>query len=140
VATSKRQLLKNRIFDLQYLLQSKGILFNFETAKLKDYINSPQLDVFIFSTKGRNQPLSRATTTNDFNQLLKDIPEFKEIGRRITSHSFRHGFIDKYWRDSKDIELVRQIVGHARIDTTQKYTKALSQEDLKKRIELIEEN
>jgi len=27
VATSKRQLLKNRIFDLQYLLQSKGILF-----------------------------------------------------------------------------------------------------------------
>lgn len=140
IATKKRYILKDRIFDLQYLIQSRGIPFNFSTHNVKDFINSPQLDIFIFATNNSNKPLSRSTTTHEFNLLLKSIPEFKETGRRITSHSFRHGFIYKYWRSTKDLELVRQIIGHCDIGSTQRYVKALSQGELQKRIELADDD
>ena len=33
----------------------------------------------------------------------------------LTSHGFRIGFITKLWRDTGDIEFVRQAIGHAKI-------------------------
>ena len=33
----------------------------------------------------------------------------------ISSHSFRVGFITQLWRDTNDIEFVRQAIGHAKI-------------------------
>ena len=55
----------------------------------------------------------------------------------ITSHSFRIGFITKLWRDTSDIEFVRQTVGHAKITTTSLYVKHLSDEEKKERIKDI---
>jgi site-specific recombinase XerD len=37
----------------------------------------------------------------------------------ITSHSFRN--ITQLWKDSKDIEFVKQTVGHRKLDTTSAY-------------------
>jgi hypothetical protein len=36
----------------------------------------------------------------------------------ITSHSFRVGYISQLWKDTKDIEFVKQSIGHRRMDTT----------------------
>jgi site-specific recombinase XerC len=36
----------------------------------------------------------------------------------VTSHSFRIGYITQLWKDSKDIEFVKQSIGHQKLDTT----------------------
>jgi len=39
----------------------------------------------------------------------------------ITSHSFRIGYITQLWKDSKDIEFVKQTIGYKNLDTTSSY-------------------
>nr|YP_009633108.1 hypothetical protein [Ulva lactuca]QBS47966.1 hypothetical protein [Ulva lactuca] len=139
IEKKKRYILRNRLLDVQYLLQSNGILVNFESKDINEYMNSTALEIYVFSSKKNKQPLSRSTLTHEFNNILKEIPQFKEAGKRITSHSFRHGLINYYWKTLKDIELARQMIGHARLDTTQRYIKALTPEELQERIELATE-
>jgi site-specific recombinase XerD len=45
---------------------------------------------------------------------IKSLPDQPNI----TSHSFRVGYISKLWKDTQDIEFVKQSIGHRRIDTT----------------------
>jgi site-specific recombinase XerD len=52
----------------------------------------------------------------------------------ITSHSFRIGFITQLWKDSKDIEFVKQTIGHRKLDTTSAYVNKLSDQERQKRI------
>ena len=47
----------------------------------------------------------------------------------ITSHSFRIGYISQLWKDTKDIEFVRQSIGHAKIDSTFSYVKELPEKE-----------
>ena len=47
----------------------------------------------------------------------------------LSSHSFRVGFITQLWRDTNDIEFVRQAIGHAKIDTTSQYVENLSEKE-----------
>ena len=53
----------------------------------------------------------------------------------ITSHSFRIGFITQLWKDSKDIEFVKQSIGHRKLDTTSAYVNSLSDQERQKRME-----
>lgn len=52
----------------------------------------------------------------------------------ITSHSFRIGYITQLWKDSKDIEFVKQTIGHRKLDTTSYYVNKLSDQERQKRI------
>ena len=52
----------------------------------------------------------------------------------ISSHSFRVGFITQLWRDTNDIEFVRQAIGHAKIDTTSQYVENLSEKEKQDRM------
>ena len=52
----------------------------------------------------------------------------------ITSHSFRIGFITQLWKDSKDIEFVKQTIGHRNLETTSAYVNQLSDQERQKRI------
>lgn len=54
-----------------------------------------------------------------------------------TSHSFRIGYITQLWKDSKDIEFVKQTIGHRKLDTTSQYIQSLSDQERQKRIETI---
>mgnify|MGYP001795567440 CR=1 FL=1 len=56
----------------------------------------------------------------------------------ITSHSFRIGFITQLWKDSKDIEFVKQTIGHRKLDTTSAYVNKLSDQERQKRIDQLE--
>ena len=55
----------------------------------------------------------------------------------LSSHSFRVGFITQLWRDTNDIEFVRQAISHSKIDTTSRYIENLSEKESKPRIDLI---
>jgi site-specific recombinase XerC len=52
----------------------------------------------------------------------------------VTSHSFRIGYITQLWKDSKDIEFVKQTIGHQRLDTTSAYVNKLSDQERRERI------
>jgi len=47
----------------------------------------------------------------------------------VTSHSFRIGYIIQLWKDSKDIEFVKQSIGHQKLDTTSAYVNKLSNQE-----------
>ena len=55
----------------------------------------------------------------------------------LTTHSFRIGFISQLWRDTNDIEFVRQAIGHERVESTSSYIENLSDEERKLRMEQI---
>ena len=65
----------------------------------------------IFNT---NKPLERESLTNLINKFIKQSAKEIEGQPVLSSHSFRIGFISKLWRDTSDIEFVRQVVGHAK--------------------------
>ena len=43
------------------------------------------------------------------------------IGKNVTPHTLRHTFGTFFYRQTKDIETLRKILGHADISTTQIY-------------------
>ena len=52
----------------------------------------------------------------------------------ITNYSFRIGYITQLWKDSKDIEFVKPIIGHRKLDTTSDYVNKLSDQERQDRI------
>jgi site-specific recombinase XerC len=49
------------------------------------------------------------------------------------SHSFRIVYINQLWKDSKDIEFVKQSIGHQKLDTTSVYVNKLSNQERQER-------
>jgi hypothetical protein len=52
----------------------------------------------------------------------------------ISSHSFRVAYISRLWKDTKDIEFVKQSIEHRRMDTSSSYVEKLSDQERQKRI------
>jgi len=75
-------------------------------------------DSYIFTAENSQKPLAREAFTNLINKFMKDCARKMDQNPYISSHSFRVGFITQLWRDTNDIEFVRQAIGHAKIDTT----------------------
>lgn len=69
--------------------------------------------MYFFSSKGAKGkiPLSRAYFNRQINDLLKNVPEFKENGIILTSHDFRHGYITELWQKTGDIQFVSEVMG-----------------------------
>jgi len=70
------------------------------------------------SEKNHMKILTRETLTKDVNKIMKEVSNRMPNKPNITSHSFRIGYITDLWCDSKDIEFVRQTIGHRNLATT----------------------
>jgi len=93
---------------------------------------------YIFtSEKNQDRPIRRKTLTMDINKIMHSVSRIYPSNPTITSHSFRVGFITKLWKDTSDIEFVRQSIGPLKVETTSKYIRELSEEERKLRINLI---
>ena len=95
-------------------------------------------DSYVFTSELKHdQMLSRETITRDVNKAMrsvaKNIPDYPNI----TSHSFRVGYISKLWKDTKDIEFVKQSIGHRNIVSTSSYVESLSDEERQHRTSLL---
>ena len=76
-------------------------------------------DSYIFTSESsHHQMLSRETITRDVNRVMRSVSKSLPDQSNITSHSFRVGYISQLCKDTKDIEFVKQSIGHRRIDTT----------------------
>ena len=84
-------------------------------------------DSYIFTAENSNKPLAREAFTNLINKFIKDCSRRMDRNPNLSSHSFRVSFITQLWRDTNDIEFVRQAIGHAKIDTTSQYVENLSE-------------
>ena len=69
-------------------------------------------DSYVFtSNKKPNQTLRRKTLTMAVNKVTHSVSQLLPSKPNITSHSFRIGYISQLWKDTKDIEFVRQTIG-----------------------------
>jgi integrase len=87
-------------------------------------------DCYVFTSNFNHyQMLSRETLTKDLNTIIRSISYQLPHQPNITSHSFRLGYIYQLWKDTKDIEFVRQVVGHRNIGSTSSYVANLSDKE-----------
>ena len=75
----------------------------------------------------------------DVNKVMHAVSKGLPSKPKITSHSFRIGYISQLWKATKDIEFVRQTIGHRRLDSTSGYVNQMTNEERQNRISAIKE-
>ncbi len=96
-------------------------------------------DYYLFTSESNHfKELRREVITNDVNKIMRQVSSTLFEKPNITSHSFRVGYITQLWKDSKDIEFVKQTIGHRKLDTTSAYVNQLSDQERQKRIDQLE--
>lgn len=154
------ELLPLKVNQLQTLIEENWIAIDrskrgpsnhkaFLTKEGKKLIQNRQKDFeFIFLMKEPNsyvftseaqhtKPLGRVVVTKDVNKIMRQVSKQLNDKPNITSHSFRIGYITQLWKDTKDIEFVKQTIGHRKLDTTSAYVKSLSDLERQERIKNI---
>lgn len=53
--------------------------------------------------------------------MVKKYSKRAGIEKNISPHSLRHTFATEFYRETKDIETLKKILGHSDISTTQIY-------------------
>ena len=119
LTTEGKKLLKSRLEDFERVA----------------YAKNP--DSFIFTAEYSNEPLQRDAWNRIINSFLKEASKKLDNQPNLRSHSFRIGYITKLWKDTSDLEFIRQVIGHSSIDTTSIYVDNLSENERQKRITLI---
>ena len=95
-------------------------------------------DSYVFTNESNHSKiLTRETITKAVNLVTRKVSEEIYSKPNITSHSFRIGYITQLWKDSKDIEFVKQTIGHRNLDITSAYVKKLSDQERQKRIDQL---
>ena len=96
-------------------------------------------DSYVFTSEANHsKQLDRVAITRNVNKVMREVSNRLSTKPNLTSHSFRIGFITELWKDSKDIEFVKQTMGHRKLDTTSAYVNKLSDQERQKRIDQLE--
>ena len=92
-------------------------------------------DSYVFTSDRKpNQMLRRQTITMDVNKVMHSVSNLLPSKPNITSHSFRIGYISQLWKDTKDIEFVRQTIGHRSLNSTSAYVTHMDDQERQNRI------
>ena len=95
-------------------------------------------DSYIFTSERKpNQKLRRERITLDVNKVTHSVSKLLPAKPNITSHSFRIGYISQLWKDTKDIEFVRQTIGHRSLNSTSGYVSQMDDQERQDRISRI---
>jgi integrase len=98
-------------------------------------------DSYVFTSDRKpNQIIQRQTITMDVNKVMHSVSNLLPSKPNITSHSFRIGYISQLWKDTKDIEFVRQTIGHRSLNSTSAYVNHMDDEERQNRILSILKN
>ena len=91
------------------------------------------MDSYVFTSElNHKKMLSRETITRDVNRIMRSVSKSLPNQPNITSHSFRVGYISQLWKDTNDIEFVKQSIGHRKMESTSSYVKELSDQERQK--------
>ena len=95
-------------------------------------------DSYVFTSDRKPyQMLRRETITMNVNKVMHSVSKNLPDKPNITSHSFRIGYISQLWRDTKDIEFVRQTIGHRSLNSTSGYVNMMTDRKRQNRISII---
>ena len=85
---------------------------------------------YLFTAKfNQYKPLDRVVITRDVNKVIREVSNQLPSKLNITSHSFRISYITQLWKDSKDIEFVKQTIDHRNLAITSTYVNKLSDQE-----------
>lgn len=89
-------------------------------AILREYwrVHRPAIPL-LFPDETGKQPISPRVV----QYALKDAVKKSGIGKHVTSHVFRHSFATHLLELGTDIRVIQQLLGHASVSTTQRYTR-----------------
>ena len=92
-------------------------------------------DSYVFTSDRKpNQKLRRETITMDVNKVTHSVSQLFPAKPTITSHSFHVGYLSQLWKDTKDIEFVRQTIGHRSLNSTSVYVTNMDDQERRNRI------
>ena len=74
---------------------------------------------WLFPGRRDRQP----ATTRQFGRLFKEAAKTAGLRKAVSLHSLRHSFATHLLEDGKDIRLIQALLGHAKLDTTARYTR-----------------
>ena len=95
-------------------------------------------DSYIFTSDQKpNQMLRRETITIDVNRVMYCVSKGLPDKPQITSHSFRIGYISQLWKNTKDIEFVKQTIGHRSLNSTSGYVSNMTDKERQERIDKL---
>jgi integrase/recombinase XerD len=107
---------KLRVIEGKYL-RDRDLKIPARTAEvLKDYNVTRKPGEYFFNTKEGDKLQKRY-----IQATVKKLAARAKINKRISPHTLRHTFATNYYRQFKDIETLRIILGHGDISTTQIY-------------------
>lgn len=86
----------------------------------------PQSDYFFSNVKNSNKGKFASLQGNKLavrtvQAMVKNYTKRAGIDKTVSPHTLRHTFATNFYRDTKDLEALRVILGHASISTTQIY-------------------
>jgi integrase/recombinase XerD len=97
-----------------------------EHARPLHLVRRDEAALFLAATAARRG--CRISVTQ-INRIVVEARRAAGIERRVTPHTFRHSFATHLLRAGADLRHLQELLGHARIDTTETYTH-VSVEDL----------
>ena len=106
--------------------RQKDFQFLFLIKEPDSYVFSPEVD--------HKKQINCVAITQDVHKVMHQVYNQLPGKPNITSHSFRIGYITQLWKDSKDIEFVKQTIGHRKLNTTSAYVNKLSDQERQERI------
>ena len=112
---------KLRVVNGKGLKDRDLVIGNKQTLELLRQYNKirPKSSYFFTSLEQGNE--GKQISVRYLQAMVKRYSQRAKINKNVSPHTLRHTFATEFYRQTKDIETLRKILGHSDISTTQIY-------------------